>query len=298
MLKKIVSILLCCCLFFTACQSTGETATAKTKIVATTYPVYLFTMHVVRGIPDIEVNLMVQDQISCLHDYSLSTSDMNLIEKADILILNGGGLEGFMDSALKTHSGPVVDSSAGISLLTFPNGEIDPHIWMDPNRAMTQVSNIAEALSDLIPEYAGNFKQNADTYCAELSDFTVLLSSSLEELDCRYIISFHDGFAYFAQAFDLEILKSIEEEAGSEASAQDITEIIQLIRQYDLPAIFTEVNGSAATAEAIARETGVSIYSLDLIMSGKQIEDYLYDPYMAAMAENVETILEALHYAT
>ena len=89
----------------------------------------------------------------------------------------------------------------------------------------------------------------------------------------------------------LTLLKSVEEEEGSTASAAEIKEIAALVREYDIPAIFTEKNGSDAAARAIARETGAEIYQLDMIMSG---EGSGIQPYLDAMKHNTDTILEAL----
>ena len=111
------------------------------------------------------------------------------------------------------------------------------------------------------------------------------------EMCIRDRITFHDGFRYFAQAFGLDLLKAIEEEEGSEASAAEIKEIVSLVEEYDIPAIFTEVNGSDATAQAIARETGCEVYALDMIMSG---DGTGMQPYLDAMQKNLDTIVEAL----
>jgi ABC-type Zn uptake system ZnuABC Zn-binding protein ZnuA len=105
------------------------------------------------------------------------------------------------------------------------------------------------------------------------------------------LITFHDGFQYFAQANGLTLLKSIEEEEGSEASAAEIKEIVTLIRDYDIPAIFTEKNGSDATAQAIARETSVAVVQLDLIMSG---EGSGLAAYVDAMNADLDAIAQAL----
>jgi ABC-type Zn uptake system ZnuABC Zn-binding protein ZnuA len=93
-------------------------------------------------------------------------------------------------------------------------------------------------------------------------------------------------FGYFAAAFDLYILEAVEEESGSEASAQELVILAGLVKEHRLPAIFTEKNGSTAAAEIICAETGVSIYSLDMIMSGED--------YFEAMYRNIDTIKEAL----
>ena len=111
-------------------------------------------------------------------------------------------------------------------------------------------------------------------------------SSILADLQCRDLITFHDGFSYFAEAFDLSILEAVEEESGSETSARELIDLIEDIREHTLPAVFTEVSGSTSAAGVIARETGCSVYALDMAMSG--------DSYFEAMYHNIDTIKEAL----
>ena len=101
-------------------------------------------------------------------------------------------------------------------------------------------------------------------------------------------ITFLDGFQYFAHAYDLPLLESIEEEAGSEASAHEIVEITELVREYDIPVIFTEVNGSDATAKAISRETGCEVAQLTMVMDGP--DDGLSN-YLEGLRSNARTIV-------
>ena len=103
------------------------------------------------------------------------------------------------------------------------------------------------------------------------------------------LITFHDGFRYFADAYDLPLLAAIEEEEGSEASAKEINEITQLVQEYQIPVIFTEVNGSDATAQAIARETGCQVAQLNMLMDGPEYSGL--DDYYDVMIANVQAIV-------
>ena len=100
------------------------------------------------------------------------------------------------------------------------------------------------------------------------------------------MITFHDGFAYFADAFGLHILEAIEEESGSEASAKELIRLIEETEHHGLPAVFTELNGSPSAAQVISRETGAKVFALDMAMAG--------DSYFEAMYRNIDTIKEAL----
>lgn len=264
-------------------------------ILATTYPVYLFTTAVTDGVEGVEVSLLVNSQTSCLHDYTLTTTDMKVVEKADLIVMNGAGLEDFMDDVLAQSNAAVIDCSQGIALLPYPAPEghdsgaeeYDPHIWMSPDNAVQMMQNIRDGLSQRLPRAETQMTDNVTRADTRMIEELPALSDSVTQ---RGLITFHNGFQYFAQAFDLNLLKSIEEEEGSEASASDLKEIVSLIDAYDLPAIFTEKNGSAATAEAIARETGVNVCQLDMIMSGNGSG---LQPYLDAINANVSTIAEA-----
>ena len=103
------------------------------------------------------------------------------------------------------------------------------------------------------------------------------------------LITFHDGFAYFADSFGMHLLAAVEEEEGSEASAMEINEITQLVKEHQLPVIFTEVNGSDATANAISRETGCQVAQLTMLMDGPEEGDL--STYLEGVRSNVNTIV-------
>lgn len=294
-----LSLLLAGLLLLTACG--GGTASTPAEeddtlhILATTYPVYLFTTAVTEGVEGVEVTRLIQEEISCLHDYTLTVNDMKAIEAANVIVMNGVGLEDFMADALATSDAPVIDCSEGVALLEAMgheghdhDAEYDPHIWMDPERAAQMVWNVATVLSEVDT-------MNGDLYTANASAAEARLQSEVvgvEDPDILAgLITFHDGFQYFAQATGLDLLKAIEEEEGAEASAAEIKEIVGLIGDYNIPAIFTEKNGSDATAQAISRETGCAVEQLDLIMSG---DGSGIQPYLDAMNQNINTVLEAL----
>ena len=318
MIKKLLPLLMMTSLLLTACapvtapDDSGDGDEVSLSIVATTYPLYLFASEVTRGVEGVTVSLLVNQDLSCLHDYTLTVQDMKLLEQADVLIINGAGLDDFVADtlgALPLGGDPIlVNCSQGVQLLTaaeehdhdhdhddagHDHGDIDPHYWMDPALAATAVETIATSLIKLQPEAETAYRSNAEAAVLALQSARDAMQTRLEPLTARELITFHDGFQYFAQAFDFVILLSIEEEEGREASAKVIAEAATLISGYGLPAIFTEVNSSDATAQAIARETGTTVYPLSMIMSGPTETPGL-QPYLDAMNENVTTVLEAL----
>lgn len=296
MCKKLLALLLFPVLLLSACQTQSSgTAEGKT-IAATTYPVYLFACEVTKNVPDITVTPVVNQPISCLHDYTLTVQDMKALESADIIAVSGVGLEASMSDALSAVGDtPIIDCSQDVSLLTMQEDgatEKDPHIWMDPHRAAQMVETLAQQLAALDPGHAQQYESNAQQAASHMEQVYQELNHQLQNLSCRELITFHDGFQYFTQAFDLTVLRSIEEEAGSEASAKEVSDIVSLVQTHHIPAIFTEVNGSQATAQSIQREAGTPIHPLSLIMSGDTTSPGV-DTYLDAMRSNVATILEA-----
>lgn len=267
-------------------------------IAATTLPVWDFTSRLCQDTP-LAVTRLVTEQVSCLHDYSLNVRQVKAAEAAQVVVISGAGLEDFLDDLLLDV--PTVDASQGISLLHSEEGheeeehhheedghhhEEDPHIWLSPENAQVMAKNICEGLSRQYPDYEDTFRANLDELLSQLEALQSYGEEQLSGLQCRELIPFHDGFSYFAQAFHLTILESVEEESGSEASAKDLIHLTELVREHNLPAIFTEVSGSDSAARVIARETGCKVYALDMAMSG--------DSYFEAMYHNIDTIREAL----
>ena len=261
------------------------------QIVATTLPVYEFTAAICQG-TGITVARLVTENVSCLHDYSVQVSQMQAVETAEAVIINGGGLEEFLEDVLISAK-YVIDASENISLSCGHHHEEDghhhendAHIWLSPEKAKQMCQNMADNLSALYPQHADTFATNLNNLLAKLDALQAYGEQQLNGLSCRNLITFHDGFSYFAESFDLHILKAVEEESGSEASAKELIDLIGLVNDNQLPAIFTERNGSTAAAEIIANQTGVKVFSLDMAMAG--------DSYFTAMYQNIDTVKEAL----
>ena len=252
-------------------------------IAATTAPVAEFAQAITEG-TGLTVTRLITDSVSCLHDYSLSVRQMEAVEESQVVLLSGAGLEDFMDDVL-SHAKTVVDCSKGIDLLENSEGT-DPHIWLDPTRAQQMVDNLTAGLTAVYPEHEAAFAENATVLKARLQALDEAGKKALSDISCRELITFHDGFGYLASHFDLTILAAIEEEAGAEASAASLTEIIDLVKAHNLPAVFTEANGSDAAASVIESETGVPHFALDLGFGDRD--------YFSAMEYNFETLKEAL----
>ena len=304
-MKRIFALLLSVALALSTLTACGkeETATQKGLVVAcTTYPVYLMTQAVTEDVPDVSVELVVNQQLSCLHNYTLTMADMKTIEQADLLIINGAGLETFLSDVLESRD--YWDASQGMQLHPSEEGhdhgdhdhdaeqDYDPHYWLSPTLAGQMAQNIALGLTTKDPSHMDKYQSNADQVTDRLTALQKELRAEVADLSCKELIPFHDGFGYFAEAFGLTILASVEEEEGAEASAREINELTQLIQTHHIPAVFVEKNGSDSAAQALARECGVSVAALDMGMSGDEAGGGLA-AYEALLRSNIDTIREA-----
>ena len=267
-------------------------------IAATTLPVYDFTCRITAG-SGLTVQRLVTEEVSCLHDYTLTVGQMKAIEGAQVVILSGAGLEEFLDDALNSAHA-VIDSSVNIPLLESeahhhdgeePAEEVhdhghDPHLWLSPACAAQQAQNICAGLSSQYPEFAALFEENLAHLLSDLKKLEDYGTAQLSDLSCREILTFHDGFAYLADAFAIEIVEAIEEESGAEASAKELIHLIEEVRLHGISAIFVEANGSGSAASIIAAETGAVLGTLSMAMSG--------DDYFSAMYANIDALKEAL----
>lgn len=279
-----------------AAQETGM------KIVTTFYPMYVFALNVADGVEGVTVQNMADQSVGCLHDYQLQTRDMVALESAGALVINGGGMEQFMDKVISLRADlPVIDASAGIDMLPADghaheeddghDGELlNAHVWLDPELAAAQVYNIGEGLAEADPAHADAYRANAAAYAERLRALDAELGAQLAPVAGEKIITFHEAFPYFARAYGIEIAGVIEHEPGEEPGTREIADTCDLVKDLGIRALFVEPQYPQKVAETIARETGAKLYTLDPVVSG----DGTKESYETIMRENARVLLEAL----
>lgn len=293
-MKRFIILFLLTALLLSGCHVQQPVA----DIAATTLPVWEFTTRICEGTP-LSVTRLVTEEVSCLHDYALNVRQVRAAEAAKVIVVSGAGLEAFMEDILSNRN--TIDASDGISLLVPQehhhdhedvhdheghDHQQDPHIWLSPVNASIMAENIYLGLAEQYPQHRAIFEKNLLQLQLELDNLNLYGQEQLDNLSCRDLITFHDGFAYLADSFDLHILQAVEEESGSEASAKELIHLIEEVEHHRLPAIFTEKSGSVSAAGIITRETGCRSFPLDMAMAG--------DSYFEAMYHNIDTLKEAL----
>ena len=301
-MKKILylftAILLLSAILLTGCgqnstADNGQKADGKFRIVTSFYPVYIATANITKGVDGVEVINMTKPQTGCLHDYQLTTDDMKTLDQADAFVANGAGMEAFLDKVINEHKNlKVIDASKDIELLQDEEGE-NPHVWLSITDAIRQVDNIAAQLAEADPEHAAAYKANAAAYTDKLKALQAKLHAELDALPHRDIVTFHEAFPYFAKEFNLNIVKVIEREPGTEPTPSELQETIEDVNKLPVKVLFTEPQYSPSAAETISRETGAKIYSLDPVVTGEANETAL-DAYITTMEKNAAVLKEAL----
>ena len=300
MKKKGLVLFLLSALLFTACgtEKNKTEETDKLTVVTSFYPVYLLAQEIVQGAEGIRLENMAQPQTGCLHDYELSISDMKLLETADIFIINGGGMESFLEQALERYPElTVVDTSEGIALLEEEaeahehehehEHEGNSHIWLSPARAAQQAESIAAALSEMDQADAAVFAENAARFQEE-TDALLQEAAQLNLPEGTEAEVFHEGFAYFAELFGMEIASGIFVDEYQVPSAKELTEAADEAREHNIRFFLTAADDGRIYAETLAQETGETITLLDPLTTAAEGNP----SYIERMRRNIQAVAQ------
>ena len=279
--------------------STASTEPDGLKIVATTTQVTEFTSTIVGDAG--EVTGLIQPNQSA-HSFDPSAKQLLELSQADAVVMNGAGLEPWLEDALKAanFSGKLIDASQGIDLI-----EGDPHVWTSPANAEEMVINITSGLSSLpgiTPTELTAFADNSMAYVAQLTALNDWILANFAEVDpaSRMLVTNHDAFTYFVKDFDINFLGSIipSFDDNAEPSAAELDDLIAKIKSSGATAIFSESSISPKLAETIASEAGVKVYSGDnaLYSDSLGVKGSEGETYIKATIHNVTMLMNAWGY--
>jgi ABC-type Zn uptake system ZnuABC Zn-binding protein ZnuA len=199
------------------------------------------------------------------HDFEISPAAGAAIERADLILESGAGLETWLDDAIETIGGGdrVRDLSDGIELRRSADGAVDPHYWLSAPNAIRMVENARDALVDVAPGAADGITQRAATLVARLEAADAEIRALIGEIpeDGRKVVTDHDALGYFVDEYGLEFVGSVfpSLDVSSDPSAREIERLVERIRELDVPAIFPESAMNPQLAEAVADETGARV---------------------------------------
>ncbi|HPA16981.1 MAG TPA: zinc ABC transporter substrate-binding protein [Verrucomicrobiae bacterium] len=273
------------------------------RILTSFYPMYVHALNVAWAVNGVRVGNLTEPITGCLHDFQLTTVHMRALADADVLVVNGGGMESFLDKVIAQRPGlKVIDASLGIEFIRGAGGDghehgtggVNPHVWVSPELAIRQVRNIAEGLATIDPARAGDYRANADVYVGKLEALRSRMRVELGPFLGRRVVTFHETFPYFAREFGLEIAAVVQRDPGTEPSPKELAETIDLVRSAKVGAVFAEPQYPMAGAEAVRRETGVKLGLLDPVVTGPDSPPEARDAYLRAMERNLSVLKETL----
>jgi zinc transport system substrate-binding protein len=281
-------------------------AAARPRIVTSFFPLYCWTVNVAGEFADVE-NLL-PGRVDP-HAYSFTTSDARKLTSADLIIVNGLGLESWLPKVQRNGTvatNKIVSVTAGLkSQLLFgahhhhhehdghdhAGEQANEHIWLDPTLAAHGVSNILTALQRLDPAHAAAYASNAQAYVARLHQLDTGIRAKLTGVTNRTIVTYHDAFPYFTRRYGLEIAGVVEQQPGVPPGPKYLSELGKKIRAQKVPAIFVPPGVRNPLAQRLARDLKVKLAELDTLETGP-LSPSAYEQQMMFNATVLETSLK------
>ena len=271
--KILIIILIILALMLTVWAATNKTEKVeddKLKIVTSFYPIYIMTQNLTQGVPNVELVNMTEANVGCLHDYTISTTDMKKVEKADIYIQNGLGLESFMEKIISAYPElKVIDSSVDILNKIQDENEINPHIWTSIENYIKQVETICQKLCEYDSKNTEIYKTNCETYFQKINTEKQKYETELQALNEKKVICLNEGLEYLLKELGMQVTQIETDHEESTMSAETLKNLITKMREENIQIIVVDKDDNIKNAETLANETGAKIYKLDSSLTGE-----------------------------
>jgi zinc transport system substrate-binding protein len=291
-------------------------------IVTSFYPMYVLAKNIIGDVEGINLVNLTDYQSGCLHDYQLTTADMKRLENADLFIMNGGGMENFIEEIVESYPElQVINASEGIQFLASehdhdhdhdhdheedihseevdsdghaPEGhaheeEFNAHVWLNMDYYRIQIENVKNGLIEYNQGHSDKFIYNAKEYDNKIVELKNKFQTTLGDISGNEVVIFHDAFAYLAEQLGLEVVYTINMDNETSLSAGEIALVVDEVKEHDIKVLFTEEQYSTNIAENIANETNAKVHVIDSIVQGSFDED----GYIDAMNYNLEVLKAA-----
>jgi manganese/zinc/iron transport system substrate-binding protein len=295
-------------LLLTACQTNdpdAPVAEREVRVVATTSMLADLAREI--GGDRVDVEGLMGPGVDP-HLYRPKESDVTRLIGADVVLYNGFDLEGQLGSALEDVEGrgipaePVASSVRSSSLLSPPEfeGSFDPHVWMDVSLWRDVAEEVADVLASIDTTHAEVYYENLAAYDAQLQELDRFVRDRVEAVpeERRVLITAHDAFNYFGQAYGFEVRGLQGLSTATEAGTADVSDLARFVAERQIPALFVETSVSPRSIQAV--QEAVRAQGFDVVIGGNLYSDALGDPgtpegtYEGMIRHNVNTIVEAL----
>ena len=286
-------------------------------VVTSFYPMYIATMNVIGETEGVTLKNLSEPQTGCLHDFQLTPADMKLLSTADVFIINGGGIESFMEEIAKQYPDLVIiEACEGIELLCEEeshggedthvhesddahadevdaheehNHDVNAHAWMSVGNYRKQVEMIANGLAKASPEYAESFLANAKDYDGKLEGLQVEQEALFTLTEGKEVILFHCAYDYVAEEFGLETALCMDLDEERQVSAGEVAKVLEVIKNHGVKYIFAEALYGTDMCEMVQKEADIEVIYLDPLNRG----EYDENSYLEGMRNNLKLLREA-----
>jgi zinc transport system substrate-binding protein len=299
-------------------QSTTAATTDELQVVTTFLPITQFTKAVAGD--RAEVTQLLPTNVGP-HDFQARPEDAQKLAKADVLVQNGLEMEEFLEDLVKNAGNAnlkVIDSSQGVKTIAsesieghdhdhganekaeaghgHEHGKYNPHVWLDPKRAIKQVENIRDGLIAADPGGKETYTANAAAYIQQLRDLDAEITKKLQPYAGKTFVAFHDFAPYFAQSYNLKanFLVDVPEE---NPSPNDVKRVTDEVKESNLKAILTEPQAGESAFAGLAKDLNVKIGTFNPIETGGS-EALEPNYYITTMRQNVQSLVTAFGGST
>jgi zinc/manganese transport system substrate-binding protein len=283
-------------------QGPAATTAQSLSVVTTFLPITEFTRAVAGDCATVQA--LIPTNVGP-HDFQATPTDLARLQKADVLVKNGLGLEEFLGKLIASAGNAklrVIDSSAGIATLANPeekghdhghdHGAINPHIWLDPLRAVQQVETIRDGLIVAKPTCKQQFTANAAAFTSELRALDAELAAQLQPFAGKTFVAFHDFAPYFAERYGLKVdfLVDVPEDNPTPA---DLQRVAKEVKATDLKALLSEPQEGSRSFNALAQDLGVKVSVFDPLETGPEQAANQPGTYADTLRRNVKDLVDA-----
>lgn len=286
-------------------------------VVTSFYPMYVAAENVIDDVEGVTLENLSEPQTGCLHDYQLTAADMKLLSKADVFIVNGGGIESFLSDVAESYPDlKIVQACDGIDLLEsaegtgeshndlssnedadhddhdhseHSHGDENAHVWMNLADYQIQVQNICNGLSEADSAHAEQYAKNAQTYQGKVQELQQEAAELASQIASQPVVIFHEAYEYIVQEYGLQLAGEMNLDEERQVSAGEVADILHAIEDNHVSVVLAEELYGTDMGEMVAKQSGVKVVYLDTLTRG----DYSADSYLEGMRNNIKQLKEA-----
>ena len=286
-------------------------------VVTSFYPMYVAAENVIGDVEGVTLENLSEPQTGCLHDYQLTAADMKLLSKADVFIVNGGGIESFLSDVAESYPDlKIVQACDGIDLLEsaegtgeshndlssnedadhddhdhseHSHGDENAHVWMNLADYQIQVQNICNGLSEADSAHAEQYAKNAQTYQGKVQELQQEAAELASQIASQPVVIFHEAYEYIVQEYGLQLAGEMNLDEERQVSAGEVADILHSIEDNGVSVVLAEELYGTDMGEMVTKQSGVKVVYLDTLTRG----DYSADSYLEGMRSNIEQLKEA-----